>query len=102
MAVDEAQTGLDGIDTETRVRNVEERHRREEFDVDRRVIENKADRALEHQRRPGNGVDDMTVVVRLGDETRSDRLVDVVEGVRALVQIVETRGITGNHGGRVL
>ncbi|CAB4884101.1 unannotated protein [freshwater metagenome] len=50
MTVDEAKTGLDGIDTETRVRNVEERHRRKEFDVDRRVIENKADRAFEHQR----------------------------------------------------
>jgi hypothetical protein len=50
VAVDEAHTGLDGVDPQCRVREVEERHRRAARRRDVRPRQEVSDAALEDER----------------------------------------------------
>ena len=55
------------------------------------VGEQRAHRALEHERRAGHGVQHLAVLDGGGDERLDDRRVDVVEAVGRLVEVVERR-----------
>ncbi len=91
VGVDELHPRLDGIDAEARPRDVEERHRRQDLDVDAVVAKERLHAALEHHGRSRHGVEDLSVDLRGADELLDDRAVDVVEAVGLLVELVERR-----------
>ena len=69
VTVDQPDAGLDRIDAERRVRDVEERHRRQDLALDRAGRRAGGARdAFEDQRRAGHRVQNLAVLVCRGDE----------------------------------
>ena len=84
MAIDQPDTGLDRIDAEPGPSNVEERQSRQDVEFDqaaRGTLAEVTNRALEDERRSGNGVQNLAVVICGGDEPIGDLDVDIVERV---------------------
>ena len=102
VTVDQPDAGLDGVDAEARPDQVEERHRREHVDGHPAVAAQQLDRTLQHERRTGDGVQDVAVLGRRRHERLDDRRVDVVVPRRRLVEAVEAwwpRRRGGRSGG---
>ena len=96
VAVDEPHAGLDRIDAEPGVCDVEERHRRKdrEADVGGRsgadaALAQIAHGAFEDERRAGHRVQDLAVLAGGVDQGVGDLDVDVVERVGRFVHVVE-------------
>ncbi len=98
VPVDEADTGLDRVDAQPPIGQVEERQPRHDAHVDPRVGEQVADAALEHVGRAGHRVDDLALLLRSFDQRVGDGLVDVGERVGLLVQVVEGSCILNDYG----
>ncbi len=101
VTVDQADTGLDRIDAESRPGHVEERHRRSDVAVDVVTCEQVPNRALEHERRPGDRVQDLTVFGSGRSERVGDLAVHVVERVGGVIEVVERGGVGHQVGRRV-
>ncbi len=91
VAVDQRDALLDGVDAERGVGDVEERQRRQDRGDDAVVVAQHPYRAFEHERRTGDGVEDLAVHGGRGDEPLGDLGVDVGERVSVLVDVVERR-----------
>lgn len=89
VAVDEGDAGLDGVDAEACVDQVEEAHRRLHVADDAGVGPQRANRAFQDQGRAGDRVEDSTVPDRRVDQPFGDLGVHVVERVGLLVHLVE-------------
>ena len=98
VPVDEADTGLDRVDAQPPIGQVEERQPRHDAHVDPRIGEQVADAALEHIGRAGHRVDDLALLLRSFDQRVGDGLVDVGERVGLLVQVVEGSCILNDYG----
>ncbi len=101
VAVDQAGAGFDRVDTEARPGHVEERHRRTQVAVDVVTGAEVAHRAFEHEWRPGHGVEDLAMFAGRGHERVGDLGVDLVEGVGAVVEVVERGGVSHEIGRRM-
>ena len=99
VAVDQADSGLDRVESEAGPGHVEKRHRRPDVAVDVVTGEQMAHGALEHQRRTGHRIEDLAVRRGGSSQRVGDLGVDVVEGVGGLVEVVE-RGGVGYESGR--
>ena len=91
VAVDEADAGLHGVDAEAGPCNIEERHRWAQITLDVVTVEQVANCALEHQRRARHRVQDLAMFDGGCHEHLGDLGVDVVEGVRSVVEVIERR-----------
>ena len=98
VPVDQADAGLDRVDPQPPVGQVEERQPRHDAHVDPRVGEQVAHAALEHVGRAGHRVDDLAVLLGGLDQRVGDGLVDVGERVGLLVQVVEGSCILNDYG----
>ena len=101
VAVDEADAGVDRIDTQASPGHVEERHRRQHDEFDVVGLAEVLHGAFEHQRRSGYGVEDLAVLVGGAAQRCGDVGVDRVEGVRSVVEVVERDGVRHEVGRRV-
>jgi hypothetical protein len=98
VPVDQAQAGLDRVDPEAPVGQVEEGEPRHDVHVDPGVGQQVAHAPLEHERRAGDRVDDLAVLLSSLDQQVGDALVDVGERVGPLVQVVEGSCIFNDNG----
>ena len=98
VPVDQADAGLDRVDPQPPVGQVEERQPRHDAHVHPRVGEQVAHAALEHVGRAGHRVDDLAVLLGGVDQRVGDGLVDVGERVGLLVQVVEGSCILNDDG----
>ena len=101
MPVDQPYAGFDRIDPQPGPHQIEERHRRNQLDLDPFVGNQGADRLFEHQRRPRNGVQHLAVLGGRRHEPFDDRRVHVLETFGIFVQGVERIGIGDEMCGRV-
>ena len=98
-AVHHADPGGHGVDPETRPHQFEERQAGHDLDGDAVVGEEQLDSSLRHQRRAGDGVEDLAVAGRRLGQGVDDLGVDLLERPGPVVHTVEAAGV-GNGDGR--